>query len=74
MIVLLAFVWAGMLVFVALAAYSYGWWWRGRHERDRWADHERYLRREWEREQRQLRHEDCEPERPSGPPQLRVVE
>lgn len=70
MIILLAYLWAGMLVFVALGGYAYGWWWRGKHEAKRRAEREVELRKELE----WARREERELMRQIGPPQLRVVE
>jgi membrane protease YdiL (CAAX protease family) len=67
---LLAIAWLLALVLVGVAAYSFGWWWRGRHEEPRRWELERRLRREWEWNRRLAAQEQVE----AGPPKLRVVE
>jgi hypothetical protein len=69
MLGLLAFLWLGVLTFACLAAYWFGWWYRGRWESERRAErHERYKQeRAWRR------HLEQEQRRRDGP-QLRAVE
>lgn len=66
MIVWLAFV-AGLVI--AVSAYSFGWWWRGRYEAMQRPEREYRLRLQWEWNRRL-----DEPLRPHGPPDLRVID
>jgi hypothetical protein len=58
-----------LMVMTALSAYAFGWWWRGRHERDLWPGRVARLRREWEWDRRL----DAQLRKEAGPPALRVV-